>query len=66
MHQQIQGKVSHDWILEQGDPIPRGSIAGNNDRRFHMTLGYNLAEIFPLNWMRVEETKLSMIRAYGN
>jgi len=46
-------------MWEQRDAILRGSIAGNNDRRFQMVLGYNLAEMFCLIRDESRESKVS-------
>ena len=58
MHQSIQSRVRHDWIGEQRDPILGWSIAGDNDRRFQMTLGYDLIEIFCLSGGESRESKV--------
>jgi hypothetical protein len=49
MHQTIQSRVSHDRVREQRDPVLRGPVAGDNDRRFEVAFGDDLVEILCLD-----------------
>ena len=58
MGQTVQCGIGHGRIREQGDPVLRGPVAGNNDRCLQMPLGYDLIEVFGLDSCEGSEAKV--------
>ena len=58
MDQAIQSRIGHHRIREQRDPILRGSITGDDHRRFEVTLSDDLIEILSLGGGQSREPKV--------
>ena len=58
MSQAIQGGVGHHRVWEKGDPVLRGAIACDDDRRLEVSFCYDFVEVLSLGWAEGRESEV--------
>ena len=58
MNEPVEGRVGHDRVGEQGDPILGRTVAGDNDGSLEVPFGHDLVEVLGLDRGQCSEAEV--------